>query len=124
MYYEQDKNDITMLEQKLIDNVNAEDRILDFIKEFCVIVNQLPENERELAYNNFMKAIVKIILEDFESGEGKTNNANSWKNTNKKEKISVSSLYHRIFADICMNYVCLNKKNDILTFQEPSKEKI
>ena len=124
-HYEKDMNDITILEQKLVDNVNSEDRILDFIKELGVMINQLSETDRELAYTNFIQAVVKIILEDHDSEEGEDKNMNTyWKNDNKKEKISITCLYHRIFGSLCMNYVCLSKKNDVLTFVEPCKDKI
>ena len=77
------------------------------MKEICVQINQFSEDEREKAYSIFIKSIVNIIMDDFVNGEGQDCNANFWKNSKKKEKISLSSLYHRIFGSICMNYVLL-----------------
>ena len=64
IYYAKDKNEISTLEQKLIDNITFEERLIDFVMELCVMINQFSHKERELSYTSFIRGIVKVILEE------------------------------------------------------------
>lgn len=116
IYYAKDKNEISTLEQKLIDNITFEERLIDFVMELCVMINQFSHKERELSYTSFIRGIVKVILEEDK------NNEDSAKII--KEKISITELYHRMFCIIAMNYICLYKKDGALTIKEPCKANI